>query len=139
MDPVVAAKVGSVFVAGCVMHVTQYVVTPAGRVQDIVILKAELWSERKDEALETPPDWDFDTTDAPDEYVCPITSDLMHDPYVFPDGSSSYEKNAIFQWLATNAVSPVTREPMSCEQGCPNRALKRLIEQFVARKRAERG
>jgi hypothetical protein len=46
-DRVVAAKVGSVFGADCVMRVTQYVVTPAGRVQDIVILKAELWSERR--------------------------------------------------------------------------------------------
>jgi hypothetical protein len=62
----------------------------------------------------------------------------MHDPYVFPDGNS-YEKAATFQWLATNAVSPVTREPMSRERGCSNRALKRLIEQLVERKRAALG
>ena len=47
--------------------------------------------------------------EADNEHLCcPITGDLMTDPYIFPDGYT-YEKSAIEQWLQLHSQSPITR------------------------------
>lgn len=67
--------------------------------------------------------------DIPSAYICPITFDLMMDPFSDPDGNS-YEKTAIVNWLRDHGSSPITRRPMSIHDLRPNRALKDLIEQY---------
>jgi hypothetical protein len=133
VEPTIAGRVGQVFVPGCVIRVTRYAVVPHDRAPDILIQGCELWTPPRDETVA---EWDIDTTGAPEEYVCPITGELMHDPYLFPDGHT-YEKGAIYRWLATNGVSPLTSEAMTREQGLVNRALKRLINQWAVAKREQ--
>ena len=59
---------------------------------------------------------------------CPITGDVMTNPYIFPDGYT-YEKSAIETWLRGHAMSPFTRQRMTMDQGMPNRAIKSMIDE----------
>ena len=65
----------------------------------------------------------------PDEFVCPITLELMHDPVVASDGRS-YERRAIERVLKsaklTGAISPISREPL-LDQLFENRNLRSRI------------
>jgi hypothetical protein len=66
----------------------------------------------------------------PQAFNCPITLNMMEDPWSDIDGNS-YEKNAIFQWVQQNGISPITRNPMSLSDLKPNRALKDLIQAYL--------
>ncbi len=65
----------------------------------------------------------------PQAYICPITLTLMTDPYSDKDGNT-YEKEAIFKWIAEHGNSPITRNPMSTNDLRPNRALKDAIDEY---------
>jgi hypothetical protein len=67
----------------------------------------------------------------PEEFLCPITLQIMTDPVIGSDGRT-YERTAILQWLRTNPHSPITREPMNRSALKPNYALKSAIERFRA-------
>ena len=43
----------------------------------------------------------------PYEYICPITRDLMNNPYIAEDGYS-YQKEAIVAWFTQSKRSPIT-------------------------------
>ncbi len=65
----------------------------------------------------------------PEEYICPITNEIMVDPVIDPDGNS-YEREAIMDWLRRQQTSPITRHLLLPTQLAPNRALKNIIETF---------
>ena len=65
----------------------------------------------------------------PREFVCSLTLDLMNDPVSDRNGNT-FEHAAIVEALRHNAVSPITRDPMSCEDLHPNRALRDSIERW---------
>ena len=65
----------------------------------------------------------------PSQFICPITMDLLEDPYTDKQGIS-YSKKSIIEWLQKNNISPSTRQPLSIEDLTPNLALKSLIEQW---------
>ncbi|KAM9398073.1 WD repeat, SAM and U-box domain-containing protein 1-like isoform 1-T1 [Salvelinus alpinus] len=66
-------------------------------------------------------------TGVPDEYLCPITRELMKDPVIAADGYS-YEREAIESWIATkNRSSPMTNLPLQTTLLTPNRTLKMAI------------
>lgn len=67
--------------------------------------------------------------DIPEEFMCPITNQVMRVPYFMPDGYT-YEKEAIEQWLKTKEESPFTREPMKIENGKINYNLLNMIDKF---------
>mmetsp|Transcript_63324 Transcript_63324/g.169287 ORF Transcript_63324/g.169287 Transcript_63324/m.169287 type:complete len:255 (-) Transcript_63324:109-873(-) len=50
----------------------------------------------------------------PDDFLCPITLDIMCDPVVASDGHT-YEYSAIAEWLRTHARSPLTNGAMRAE------------------------
>lgn len=75
-------------------------------------------------------------TNAPPEFLCPITMSLMKDPVLMPDGQT-YEREAIRMALRVNPVSPVTRQPMNIDQAITNYALKNLIEKYIEDKKAQ--
>ena len=50
----------------------------------------------------------------PDNYICPITLDLMLEPVIASD-KKIYEKNAIIDWYKKDGLSPFTREVLSSE------------------------
>lgn len=66
----------------------------------------------------------------PEEYICPITQELMRDPVIGTDGHT-YERQAITQALQLNPQSPMTREPMTAQQLKQNYALRSAIERWL--------
>merc|ERR1712196_398913 len=48
-----------------------------------------------------------DSGDIPEGFLCPITLELMDDPYIASDGHT-YEKQAISEWLGKHDTSPKT-------------------------------
>ena len=63
----------------------------------------------------------------PEDFVCPITKDVMEDPVLANDGYT-YERIAIMQYVVNEGKSPMTRQEMNEAQLMPNRALKSIIE-----------
>jgi U-box domain len=77
---------------------------------------------------------DFNVTKGaplPEAFYCPITCDIMADPWIGPDGFT-YEYHGIQAWLeqcsTDDACSPVTRQPLCLGQFRPNNALYELIQ-----------
>ncbi|XP_029937246.1 WD repeat, SAM and U-box domain-containing protein 1-like [Myripristis murdjan] len=69
-------------------------------------------------------------SEAPDEFLCPITRELMKDPVIAADGYS-YEREAIKSWLtAKNKSSPMTNLPLQTTLVTPNRSLKMAIARW---------
>ena len=64
-----------------------------------------------------------------DEFICPITYELLMDPMVAQDGHT-YEKASIETWLKTNHKSPLTAEAMG-DNIVPNFNLKKLIQDLL--------
>uniref|UniRef100_A0A673HIB7 WD repeat, SAM and U-box domain-containing protein 1 n=1 Tax=Sinocyclocheilus rhinocerous TaxID=307959 RepID=A0A673HIB7_9TELE len=63
----------------------------------------------------------------PDEYLCPITREIMKDPVIAADGYS-YEREAIESWINTKSrTSPMTNLPLQTTLLTPNRTLKMAI------------
>ena len=70
----------------------------------------------------------------PEEFLCPITFELMTDPVISNEGIS-YERAAIENWLRVgNSRCPVTRQPLQRRDLRPNRALRNLIEAWKKNK-----
>ncbi len=63
----------------------------------------------------------------PDEYLCPISLDLMSDPVICEDGHT-YDRISIM--ALKNNFSPITREPINKNNLIPNRLLKQMIDEF---------
>lgn len=65
-----------------------------------------------------------------DEFICPITYELMREPYIATDGHT-YEKSAIEKWLKNNNTSPRSGEPLESTIIIPNINLKKLIQDII--------
>ena len=68
--------------------------------------------------------------DVPDEYVCPITAEIMSDPVCLSDGFT-YERAAIAQWLESHNTSPRTGAKLETKMLFPCTSLRILIRKFV--------
>uniref|UniRef100_A0A8B9FEV5 WD repeat, SAM and U-box domain-containing protein 1 n=1 Tax=Amazona collaria TaxID=241587 RepID=A0A8B9FEV5_9PSIT len=67
----------------------------------------------------------------PDEFLCPITRELMKDPVIAADGYS-YEKEAIENWInSKRRSSPMTNLPLTSPMLTPNRTLKMAISRWL--------
>lgn len=64
-----------------------------------------------------------------DEFMCPITYELMREPVVASDGHT-YEKSAIEKWLKSHQISPRNGEPISATT-ISNINLKKLIQDMI--------
>ncbi|XP_017537839.1 WD repeat, SAM and U-box domain-containing protein 1 isoform X1 [Pygocentrus nattereri] len=63
----------------------------------------------------------------PDEFLCPITHEIMKDPVIAADGYS-YEREAIESWINTKSrSSPMTNLTLQTTLLTPNRTLKMAI------------
>ncbi|XP_031162286.1 WD repeat, SAM and U-box domain-containing protein 1 isoform X2 [Sander lucioperca] len=63
----------------------------------------------------------------PDEFLCPITRELMREPVIAADGYS-YEREAIDSWInQKNRSSPMTNLPLLTTLLTPNHTLKMAI------------
>lgn len=71
---------------------------------------------------------------AAEDFICPITHEIMDDPVVADDGRS-YERKALETWKKTNNTCPMNRN-LPITQMLPNTNLKILINKYVEEKKA---
>jgi U-box domain len=66
----------------------------------------------------------------PDEFICPITLDVMVSPVMTINGIV-YERSHIIQWIqATSSTCPITRTPLSLRDLVSHRALEDKIARW---------
>ena len=66
-------------------------------------------------------------TEAPAEYICPISLEVMKDPVMNKQGQS-YDRQSILEWLNRgNFDCPLTRQPLKPSSFIPNHSLKMSI------------
>ncbi|XP_077478331.1 WD repeat, SAM and U-box domain-containing protein 1 isoform X1 [Stigmatopora argus] len=66
----------------------------------------------------------------PDEFLCPITRELMREPVLAADGYS-YEREAMATWInSKNRSSPMTNLPLMTTLLTPNHTLKMAIARW---------
>ncbi|XP_053732149.1 WD repeat, SAM and U-box domain-containing protein 1-like isoform X1 [Synchiropus splendidus] len=83
---------------------------------------------RKVQALKA----EHSNSDFPDEFLCPISRELMKDPVIAEDGYS-YERESIESWIkGQNKRSPMTNLPLKTTLLTPNRSLKTAIQRWRA-------
>lgn len=69
-------------------------------------------------------------SETPDEFLCPITRELMKDPVIAADGYS-YERKSMESWIrGKNKTSPMTNLPLQTTLLTPNRSLKMAITRW---------
>ncbi|KAI6645902.1 WD repeat, SAM and U-box domain-containing protein 1 isoform X2 [Oopsacas minuta] len=71
--------------------------------------------------------------DVPNDFICPISLQIMTDPVIIADGST-YDRSSILLWLATSRrgpVSPLTNLDLPHTNLKPNCELREEIEQFL--------
>ncbi|XP_063789746.1 WD repeat, SAM and U-box domain-containing protein 1 [Pseudophryne corroboree] len=67
----------------------------------------------------------------PDEFLCPITWEIMQDPVIASDGYS-YERKAIENWISTEKrTSPMTNLQLENLLLTPNRTLKMALNRWL--------
>ncbi|KAE8663874.1 U-box domain-containing protein 10 [Hibiscus syriacus] len=68
----------------------------------------------------------------PDDFICPISLELMRDPVVVATGQT-YERSYIQRWIdCGNATCPITRQNLEDTTLTPNYVLRSLINQWCA-------
>jgi len=75
---------------------------------------------------------DLNEKDIPEYFLCPITGCLMRQPAMTPDGVT-YDYDAIAEWLSNKQTDPSTNQPLSVDQLCPNRTVRSMIEDYIAK------
>jgi len=95
-----------------------------------VIIKPEEESEEEEEEEEEEGKGKqkLSEDEPPEEFLCPITQELMKDPVVASDGHT-YERMAIEEWIQKKAVSPITNAPLE-EKLYPNFSIKSRISEW---------
>ncbi|XP_074282485.1 U-box domain-containing protein 15 [Silene latifolia] len=74
-------------------------------------------------------------TDIPQEFLCPITLEIMTDPVIVATGQT-YERESIQKWLDSNRrTCPKTGQTLAHLSLAPNYALKALIMQWCEKKK----
>ena len=66
-----------------------------------------------------------------DEFLCPITYELLRDPVIAADGNT-YERCAIERWLKKTGTSPLSGEKLEHTMVSSNRTLKKIIQDLIA-------
>ncbi|WCJ33527.1 U-box domain-containing protein 11 [Euphorbia peplus] len=73
----------------------------------------------------------------PDDYLCPISLELMRDPVIVATGQT-YERSYIQRWIDTgNATCPKTQQKLEHLTLTPNYVLRSLIMQWCAQNHIE--
>ena len=77
-----------------------------------------------------------EAAEVPDDYVCPITAEIMTDPVSTLDGFT-YEREAITEWLRTKDTSPSTGAKLESKTLIPNLMARSMIRSFVEARAAQ--
>ena len=73
--------------------------------------------------------------EVPDDYICPITTEIMTDPVSASDGFT-YERAAITEWLRTKDTSPRTGATLESKALIPNLMARSMIRAFIEERAA---
>lgn len=76
--------------------------------------------------------------ETPDEYLDPLTAEIMVDPVVLPASGLTIDFNTIKQHLLTTPQDPFNRTPLKIEDVRRDDKLREEIEAFRAKRRQER-
>lgn len=74
----------------------------------------------------------------PQQFLCPLSGQLMSDPVVAADGVS-YQRESITDWMRLRDVSPVTGQPLGSAVLQPNFALRAAIAAEIAKVQGSAG
>ncbi len=72
--------------------------------------------------------------DTYDDFICPITQEIMDDPVIAVDGHT-YDRIAIEEWFTHKRVSPKTNSQLDSSALLPNHLIKRQITEWKERQR----
>jgi hypothetical protein len=75
-------------------------------------------------------------SNVPDEFLCPISYEVMTDPVVLLEDGHTYERSSIEAWLARSGMSPMTNLRLQSKALNPNYALRSAIERWRALQQA---
>ena len=70
-----------------------------------------------------------EAAEVPDDFICPITAEIMTDPVSTSDGFT-YERAAITEWLRTKDTSPKTGAKLESKALIPNLMARSMIRAF---------
>ena len=71
-----------------------------------------------------------EAAEVPNDFICPITTEIMTDPVSTSDGFT-YERAAITEWLRTKDTSPKTGARLESTTLYPNHSLRSVIRAFI--------
>ncbi len=69
-------------------------------------------------------------TTIPDEFICPISQQIMLDPVVIADGHV-FERTSIEKWFKSKTTSPITNLKLNHTEVTPIIFLKTKITEFL--------
>jgi hypothetical protein len=75
-------------------------------------------------------------SEEPEQFLCPITLQIMQDPVITADGHS-YERAAIESWLEKCSTSPRTGAPLAHRVLTPSIALRQLIHDYQSTRQSQ--
>jgi hypothetical protein len=73
----------------------------------------------------------MNTMEIPPSFLCPITHDIMRDPYIVAETGHSYDRVSIVNWLVSNMTDPKTNHVLTSKTLLPNHTLRGAIDDFL--------
>lgn len=103
--------------------------------QQLLVLKQMM---DKIEALRKAEAEEEEAGETPEEYLDPLTAEIMLDPVILPASGTVIDFNTIKQHLLTTPQDPFNRTPLKIEDIKRDDALREEIEAFKAKRRQDR-
>jgi len=66
----------------------------------------------------------------PPSFICPITTEIMHDPVILVETGTTYDRTSISEWLENHDSDPSTGLKITSKEMIPILALKNAIEEW---------
>jgi ubiquitin conjugation factor E4 B len=76
--------------------------------------------------------------DAPDEFLDPLTYNLMENPVILPSSHMNIDRRTIEDYLLSNPSDPFNRNPLTKDELIPNDELKKKIDEYKINKIKEK-
>ena len=76
--------------------------------------------------------------DAPEEFIDPLTYNLMENPVILPSSHINIDRRTIEDYLLSNPTDPFNRNPLTKEELIPNDELRKKIDDYKLKKFKEK-
>ena len=76
--------------------------------------------------------------DAPEEFLDPLTFNLMENPVTLPSSHMNIDRRNIEDFLLANPIDPFNRNPLTKDELIPNVELKKRIDEYKMKKFKEK-